>query len=71
MDNFTSQTPHFYLIVFFCFILFKILMSGIHSNPLKMSVIEIQEGFPISSLMILPNLIQCRGTVGMFNTRCF
>ena len=39
-------------------------MPGIHSNSFKMLFIETQEGLPI---LILVNLIQCRGTEGMFN----
>ena len=47
MDNFTLQTPYFHLVVLFVyFILFKISKSVIHSNPLKIPVIEIQEGLP-------------------------
>ena len=46
-------------------------MSVIHSNPLKMPVIEIQEGLPYFFINNATNLIQYRGTVGMFNTRCF
>ena len=45
MENFTLQSPSFHLIVLFlCFILFKISMSAIHLNPLKMPIIEIHEG---------------------------
>ena len=44
MENFILQSPYFYLVLLFlCFILFKISMSAIHSNPLKTPVTEIQE----------------------------
>ena len=47
MENFTLKSPYLYLVVLFlCFILFKISMSAIHSNPLKMPVIDIHEGLP-------------------------
>ena len=46
-------------------------MSATHSNSLKMPLIEIEMVFPFSSLMMSVNLIQYRGTVGMFNNRCF
>ena len=39
-------------------------MSVIHSNPLKMPVIEIQEGLPYFFINNATNLIQYRGTVG-------
>ena len=45
-------------------------MSAIHSNPLKMPIIDIHEGLPYSSLMMLVNFSQYRGIVGMFN-HCF
>ena len=45
MENFTLKNPYFHLVVLFlCFILVKISMSGIHSNPLKMRIIDIHEG---------------------------
>ena len=47
MENFTLQSPYFHLVVLFlCFILFKISMSATHSNPLNMPIIEIHEGLP-------------------------
>ena len=47
MENFTLKSPYLYLVVLFlCFILFEISMSAIHSNPLKMPVIDIHEGLP-------------------------
>ena len=46
-------------------------MSAIHSNSLEMPIMNIHEGLPISSLMMLVNLIQYTGTVGMFNNRHF
>ena len=47
MGNFTLQSPYFRLVVLFLsFILFKISLSAIHSNPLKMLIIEIHEGLP-------------------------
>ena len=47
MENFTLKGLYFHLVVLFlCFILFKISMSAIHSNPLKMSIIDIYEGLP-------------------------
>ena len=45
MKNFTFRNPCFHLVVLFlCFILVKISMSAIHSNPLKMRIIDIHEG---------------------------
>ena len=45
MENFTLKNPYFHLVVLFlCFILVKISMSAIHSNPLKMRIIDIHEG---------------------------
>ena len=45
MENFTLKNPYFHLVVLFlCFILVKISMSAIHSNPLKMRIIYIHEG---------------------------
>ena len=45
MENFTLKNPYFHLVVLFlCFILVKISMSAIHSNPLKMLIIDIHEG---------------------------
>ena len=47
MGNFTLKSPYFHLVLLFlCFILFKISMSAIHSNPLKLPIIEIHEGLP-------------------------
>ena len=46
-------------------------MPNIHSNPLKIPVVEIQEGLPVSSLMMPINLIQYRRPVGMFKNRHF
>ena len=50
MDNFNLKIltrENFTLVVLFlCFMLFKISVSAIHSNPLKMSALEIQEGLP-------------------------
>ena len=46
MDSFTLQSPHFHLVILFlCSILFKISMTAINSNPIKIPAIEIQEGF--------------------------
>ena len=45
MENFTLKNPYFHLVVLLlCFILVKISMSAIHSNPLKMRIIDIHEG---------------------------
>ena len=45
MNNFISQSPYFHLVVLFlCFTLSKIWMPTIDSNPLKMPVVDIQEG---------------------------
>ena len=45
MNNFIPQSPYFHLVVLFlCFTLSKIWMPAIDSNPLKMSVVDIQEG---------------------------
>ena len=47
MENFTEQTPCFHLVLLFlCFVVFKISMSAIISNPLKMPIIEIHEYLP-------------------------
>ena len=47
MENFTLESPYFHLVVLFlCFILFKISMSAIHSIQLKMPSIDIHEGLP-------------------------
>ena len=47
MENFNLKSPYFHLVVLFlCFILFKISMSTIHANPLKMPIIDIHEGLP-------------------------
>ena len=47
MENFNLKSPYFNLIaLLLCFILFKISMSAIHSNPLKMPIIDIHEGLP-------------------------
>ena len=45
MQNFTLKNQYFHLVVLFlCFILVKMSMSAIHSNPLKMRIIDIHEG---------------------------
>ena len=45
MENFTLTSPYYHLAVLFsCFILFKISMSAIHPNPLKMPIIYMHEG---------------------------
>ena len=47
MNNFSLQSTYFYLVVLVLFLaLFKTSTPAIHSNPFKMSVIEIQEGPP-------------------------
>ena len=47
MEHFTLQSPYFHSVVLLlCFILFKISVLIIHSNPLKMPIIEIHEGLP-------------------------
>ena len=45
MQSFTLKNPYFHLVVLFSwFILVKISMSAILSNPLKMRIIDIHEG---------------------------
>ena len=45
MENFTLKNPYFHLVVLFlCFILVKISMAAIYSNPLKMRIRDIHEG---------------------------
>ena len=45
LKKFTLKNPYFHLVVLFlCFILVKISMSAIHSNPLKMRILDIHEG---------------------------
>ena len=47
MENFTLKSPYFHLVVLFsCFTLFKISVSAIHSDPLKMPIIDILKGLP-------------------------
>ena len=47
MENSNLQSPYFTLVILFlCFILFKISLSAIHSNPLKVPIIEINESLP-------------------------
>ena len=45
MENFILKSPYS-VVLFLCFILFKISISAIHSNPLKMPIIDINEGLP-------------------------
>ena len=47
METFTLQSPYFDLLVLFlCFALLKISMSVIHSNSLKMLIVEIHDVLP-------------------------
>ena len=47
MEKFTLQSPYFDLVVLILsFVLLKISMSVIHSNSLKMLIIEIHDGLP-------------------------
>ena len=47
MENFTLKSPYFHLVVLFLyFFVFKTSMSAMHSNPLKMTIIDIHEGLP-------------------------
>ena len=72
MENFTLKSPYSHLVLLFlCFTTFKLSMSAIHFNPLKMLSQKFMRVFPISLLMMPVNLIQYRGKVGMFNNRRF
>ena len=45
MENFTLKSPYFHLVVLLLrSFLFKTSMSAIHSNALKMPIIDIHEG---------------------------
>ena len=72
MENFTLKSPYSHLVLLFlCFTTFKLSMSAMHLNPLKMALTEIHNVFPISLLMMPVKLIQYRGKVGMFSNRRF
>ena len=45
MENFTLKSPYSHLVLLhLCFITFKLSMSAIHLNPLKMALTEIHKG---------------------------
>ena len=47
MENSNLQSPCFALVILFlCFIFFKISLSAIHSSPLKVPILEIHESLP-------------------------
>ena len=75
MKNFTLKSSYFhFVLLFLCFKLFKTSVSAMHLNSLKMLSQKqrvFMRVFPISSLIMPVNLIQYRGTVGMFNNRRF
>ena len=47
MENFTLKSPYSHLVLLFlCFTTFKLSMSAMHLNPLKMALTEIHKGLP-------------------------
>ena len=64
MDNFTLQSPYFHLVVFMFYFIQNINAS--HTFKSINNAFSFKMVFPIYSLMLV-DLIQYKGTVGLFN----